>query len=439
MTHQAAAKSAERAFLGSLLIDRDAIASVADAIRPSAFLIEWHRWLFEAILALWSRREPPDPVTVHDEVTRAHPEVDLAFVTGLLIDAPVAVHAPYYASLVVQHARSRAVAEIGAQLAREARSAPEMDAGEYLRQALDRIPDFGSPAEETVKTYADLMPDFISTITAIQEGKVTQRAARTTIARLDAMLTGGFKPGELAILGARPGMGKTAIALQFAHNVARAGQSVVIFSAEMSARQLLYRAASEVSMIPSALILAGSQTRDQFDKYLRGADVAADLPIAIDDTPGISIDQMIARTQRFQEKQRVDLVIFDYLELAGSPTRHASEEQRVSDIARGLKLLARQTDTPVLGLSQLSRQVENRPDKRPSLADLRYSGAIEAAADVVMFLYREGYYAKMGTIKNPEREPSETEVIVAKNRHGATGVVSLRFDEHTMTFREWYQ
>lgn len=431
-------KSAERAFLGALLLDRDAIASVVDMIKPAALHIDWHRWIFDAILSLWDRREPPDPVTVHDEVTKAHPEVDLAFITGLMMDAPVAVHAPYYASIVVQHARSRAVAKIGDELASEARINPEMDAGEYLRAAMERIPNFGDASEETIKPYADLMPDFIARVTAVAEGRVDRRVTRTGIGRLDTMLTGGLKPGELAIMGARPGMGKTALALQIAHNTARLGKSVLIYSAEMSTEQLLYRAASETSMIPSSLILSNDQTREQMDKYLRGADIAGKLPISIDDTPGISVDQMIARTQRYQTRSAVDLVIFDYLELAGTRSRHNSEEQRVSDVARGLKLLARQANVPVLCLSQLSRQVENRPDKRPSLADLRYSGAIEAAADVVTFLYREGYYVKMGTIKNAEREPDETEVIVAKNRHGATGVVALRFDEHTMTFREWY-
>ena len=435
------AATAERALLGALLYDRDTIASVADRITPAAFQDSRHAAIFAAVLACWQERTPPDCVTVQAALRRSgvsEETVPLSMLVGLVADCDLTMpcHALHYAGMVVEYGRSRALSIAAERVAEAARNDPRIDPGQAMRDALASLPDVGAAPGVGPRSYGDLVPDFEIDVNYHFAGQTTRDVTPTGFGRLDRKLRGGFRNGELTILGARPAMGKSALALQLAHNVARAGKHVLFFSAEMSAESLLWRAAAEISRVPPRLIEDRTAPSGEHERFMRAITFMDRLPVSIDDTSGITVAQMIARTQSAQVAAPVGLVIFDYLELAGDTVKGDNEVQRVSSISRRLKHLARTCHVPVLALCQLNRGVETRGDPKPRLADLRQSGSIEADADVVLLLYRESYYIEQGVLKQPTVSHDIADVIVAKHRNGPTGPVSLRFREGTMTFEE---
>ena len=431
--------TAERVFLGSLLIDRDAIASVAERIQPEAFALPRHADIYRAFASLFGRRVPPDVVTVSGELKRHgwdDERIDLADLVAMMIEVPWACHAPYYADLVVEQARARAVTDAGLLMVQTARSSPATDPAEVVQEALATLPTLGAVATIGPVPYAELAADYQERIHRMRAGEVSRTETPTGFRVLDRTLRGGVRRGELILLGARPSMGKTALALQLAHNAARTGAPVLIFSAEMSASSLIERAVAEVSGLPPRAVEENTLSDERHNALLYATERTAILPIRVDDTSGITIDQMIVRVQRAQAMGTVALVIFDYLELAGDRVKGDSEERRVAEIGRKLKHLSRVCDVPVMALCQLSRQPESRAGNVPRLSDLRYSGSLEAHADVVMFLFRHDYYVAQHQAEPDPTKDGIAEVIVAKHRNGPTGTVSLRFREETMTFRE---
>ncbi len=431
------ADQAERALIGALLIDRDAIASVVERIQPAAFAHPGHRATYAAIIDCWQRRVPPDLLTVSAAIVQAGgTEPSLADLVDMELECPWACHAPYYADLVVEQAQARAVEELGAKLMIAARSEPGLDPAATMAAALADLPQFGAVAAAGPRSYAELVPDFQERIIRQWDGAEPRMETPSGFRLLDHTLRGGFRPGELTLLAARPSIGKTALALQLAHNASRSGKRVLIFSAEMSTESLLYRAAAEISGVPPRMIDERTARPTAYDAFLQSTELMRRLPISVDDTSGITVDQMLVRIQRAQAHAPVDLVVFDYIELAGDQVKGDSEERRVGTISRKLKHVARTCNVPVLALCQLSRQVEHRSEHKPRLADLRYSGSLEADADVVLFLYREAYYVTQGHIKTATVAADLAEVIVAKHRNGPTGKVALRFHDETMRFTD---
>lgn len=430
----------ERALIGGLLQDRDAIAAIAEWLRPGAFADPTCRLLYEAILACWHDRVPPDAVTIDHGLRKVGPAAQKIPVTDLIdmmLECPFSVHVEYYARNVASYAKRRVIADLGATMAAGSQVGDDFDYDAAYREAVEQI-EMVAPADEQagLVPYADLVPDFQDRIVRQLAGDEIPTETSTGFRDLDHRLRGGFRPGELILLGARPGMGKTACALQLAHNAARTGKHVLFFSSEMSAESLLWRAAGEISGVSPRAIEDGKPPAQIADRYLFATERMVNMTVAIDDTSGVSTDQLLVRTQRYQRRHDLGLVVFDYLELAGDRVKGDSEEQRVSAIARRLKHVARVCDVPVLVLSQLSREVERRAGAVPKLSDLRYSGALEAHADVVLFLYRRAYYVEQRVLEPDEAKDGIAEVIVAKHRNGPTGTVELRFEPETMKFYE---
>jgi replicative DNA helicase len=438
---------AEKSLIGSLVMDRDAIASVADRLTVEAFANPRYRALYGAVVRCWEQRVPPDVCTVHLELANDPGYTDERTWMGAVIDikdamAFVVAHgwitsAPYYADEVVDLARKRAMEDAGAELVRLAHRGGDVDPGEAIHEALSGLDRFGAASGPSgPRGYDDIIPEYQERVMRMRSGEIPNRVTRAGFGDLDRKLAGGFYPGELVILAARPSMGKSALALQVGHTVAKAGKHVIVFSAEMSRESLLKRAVAEHAG-PRPDRSEYDFTDREFNTFLESLDRLRDLPLSIDDTPGITTAQMMVRVQNAQRRGDVGLVVFDYIELAGDQTlKGDSEERRINDIVKALKKIARICDVPVVALCQLNRQVEARENKRPKLADLRYSGSIEQDADKVLFLYRADYYASRGgaKAKTAPGEEGIAEVIVAKHRNGPTGTVKLRFEPESMRF-----
>jgi len=439
------AESVEKSLIGALVWDRDAIASVADRITVDAFDTPKWRAIYGAVLRCWEKRIPPDIMTVHAEM--AHDALyasEQDWAEGVL-DITAAIqfvntygwftHAPHYADIVVAHARRRAMSDAGAKIVQLAHGSGDVDPGLAMHEAMAGLDRFGATTERRgPQSYNDIIPDYQERVMRMRSGEIPNRVTATGFRAVDRKLSGGVFPGELVIVAARPSMGKTAYALQVGHNVAKAGKHVVVFSAEMSKEALIKRAVSEISGQP-ADTSEHHLNDEQFNLYLSALERLRDIPLSIDDTPGITTAQMTVRVQAMQRRHDLGLVVFDYIELAGDTVQGDSEERRINGIVKSLKTMARVCDVPVMALCQLNRNVENRSDKRPKLADLRYSGSIEQDADKVMFLYRHDYYVNQGGDTKPEPGTEGTaEVIVSKHRNGPTGPVTLRFVAETMRF-----
>jgi replicative DNA helicase len=440
------ADAAERCLVGALIHDRDAIASVADRITADAFANPRFRAIYAAAVRCWEKRVPPDVLTVHlelandpaytDERTWMEAVVDIKEAMEFVVAHGWITSAPYYADEVVGLARKRAMEDAGAELVKLAHRGGDVDPGDAIHEALSGLDRFGAATGPVgPRAYDDIIPEYQERVMRIRSGEIPNRVMRTAFGDLDRKLAGGFYPGELVILAARPSMGKTALALQLAHNVARDRKRVLVFSAEMSRESLLKRAVAGLAG-PRPDRSEYEFTDREFNTFLETLDRLRDLPLSIDDTPGITTAQMTVRVQNAQRRGDVGLVVFDYIELAGDVTEGDSEERRINTIVKALKRIARVCDVPVLALCQLNRGTELRENKRPKLADLRYSGSIEQDADKVLLLYRADYYASQGTGKTTVDPGSEgiAEVIVAKHRNGPTGTVKLRFEPASMRF-----
>jgi replicative DNA helicase len=355
--------------------------------------------------------------------------------------ASTSVHVEYYARRVAHYAMLRRWITLGAEIVAGAYKAGDegYDPSGAISDAQRAVESLDDPSQRQGPVpYADLMPDLQDWLHESWRGEFAGEEIPTGFRWIDDALNGGFRRGELTLLAARPSMGKTAMCLQLAHEAARyrngeRGQ-VVVFSAEMSTRSLLFRAVSEVTGIPPQQIRTGKVPPALRDTILYATEHMATMPVHVDDTSGITTAQMIARVQRLQRAGPVALVVFDYIEIAGDTD--ANEERRVGKIGGQLKHLARVCDVPVLALCQLSRAVEQRKDRKPQMSDLRYSGSLEAHADVIMMLYRASYYADQGLMEVEPGKEDITEVIIAKQRNGVTGTFPVRWYPSTMRFSD---
>jgi replicative DNA helicase len=427
---------AERAVLGSLMIDPDAIVKVASFLRAEDFFRERHAWLYEAMQALNERREPLDFVTIVDELERRNQLQEIggpAFLTDLISTTPTSLYIDHYARIVERTAVLRRLIAAAGKIAELA-----YDESQDVDNVVDRAEQIVLGVSES-RIHRDLMPiraimaNVVDQIDFLARNQGTLMGVPTGFTMLDRLL-GGLQKSDLIILAARPGMGKTSLALSVAQNAAkRFGARAAIFSLEMSNEQLVQRLLSMETGIDSHRLRLGAVEEDEWPILLEAANMLATTNIFIDDTPAASVMEIRTKVRRLYAEHGLDLIVIDYMQLMtgqGGAGRNDNRQQEISYISRSLKALARELNVPVVALSQLSRAVESRSDKRPMLSDLRESGSIEQDADVVLFIYREDYYAE-----DTERQ-NIADVLVAKHRHGATGTVSLYFRKELTQFRD---
>lgn len=417
---------AEQSVLGGILLDHRAIDRAIEILDANDFYREAHKKIFRAMLALNQRGEPVDVVTLSNELAVEGQLEEIggaAYLAELAEKVPTAANLAYYARIVREKAVLREVIAASTELAARAYEMRSGEVDDFLDQVEHRIFEI---SERRVRpqfaTMNDLMFTAVHTVESLYERRGLITGVPTGFLDLDR-LTSGLQPSDLVIVAARPSMGKTAFALNVAVNAAQeGGVGVAIFSLEMSKQQLGLRMLCAEASVDSQQLRTGFLSGQDFPKIVAAADRLSRLPIYVDDTPGLSVLELRAKARRLKREQeaKLGLVIVDYLQLMRSHERMDNREQEISSISRSLKALAKELDVPVMALSQLNRQVEARSDRRPVMADLRESGAIEQDADVILFLFRPYVYDK-------NADEHEAEVIIGKQRNGPVDVVKLTY------------
>ena len=415
----------EQAVLGSMLIDPECIKDVMDKLQPGDFYLRQNREIFEAIYSMFSYARPVDGITVAEELRKNgtyDEQTTRRYLAELMEITPTSANVMEYVKIVRDKALLRGVAiaasEITAMVQEGIGTASDtLDAAEKKIFAVRR----GQSAQDMVP-ISRVLPDVLERLSEMTESERHMPGLSTGFSAVDAKIT-GLNKSDLLLLAARPGMGKTSLALNIALNVAKLSRkTVAVFSLEMSAEQLVTRILSGEALVENYRLRTGNLRETDWQKIAAAASVLNQLDIRVDDNPMLSAADMNAKCRRLDN---LGLVVIDYLQLmtsAGDKSgRGENRQQIVSDISRMMKIMAKELNVPAICLSQLSRANEKRDDKRPMLSDLRESGAIEQDADIVMFLYRDDYY-------NEDSEKHNiAECIVAKNRHGETGKVELRW------------
>ncbi len=424
---------AEEAVLGALLIDPDAIIRLAPILRPEDFYREKHGWIYDAALILHERREPVDFLTICDELDRRE-QLDqvggAAFITSLINAMPTSIHAEHYARIVERTATRRRLIDAASEIAvlayQEADDVEEVV--DHAEQILFGVSERRVSRE--LVPIKQILSEYYDRIEYLTRHRGELIGIPTGFNDIDKLL-GGLQRSDLIILAARPSVGKTSLALSIAHNAAKLhGQRVALFSLEMSSEQVVQRLISAETGIGSQRLRRGEIDQDEWGRFMKAYNDLAETHFFIDDTPGISALELRTKARRLHAEVGIDLLAVDYLQLMRGDFRSENRVQEISGISRALKGLARELNVPVLALSQLSRGVESRTDKRPILSDLRESGALEQDADVVVFIYRDEMYNE-----NTERQ-NIADIIVAKHRNGPTGTVALFFKKELAQFRE---
>lgn len=413
---------AEQAILGCMLTDRDSVLSAMEVLKVDDFYREDNKAIYDAMLSLYSRAEPIDIITVKSELVQ-NGKFDqvggLEYLAMLPEKVPTTTNVEKYINIVEEKSTLRNLIKTANDII--AAGYDQTEEVENIvniaeKKIFDILQDKNSKGSTSIKeilvgTFAELEKLYN------QKGIVT--GVETGFAGLDA-ITAGLHGSDLIILAARPAMGKSALAINIATHAALNNVPVVIFNLEMSKEQVVNRILCSEAMVDSNKIRTGKIDDNEWIKLANTSGRLADAPIYVDDTPGISIMEIRARCRKLKLEKNIGMVVIDYLQLVqGSAKKNSSREQEISEISRSLKILAKELDVPVIALSQLSRGAEKRDDKRPMLADLRESGAIEQDADIVMFLYRDDYYNQDSEKKNI------AELILAKHRAGSTGTVEL--------------
>jgi replicative DNA helicase len=426
---------AEASLLGALLIDSEAIVKIADTLNPSDFYDSRHQYIYQAIIDLYNNHSAIDVLTLSDRLSNdGHLEIigGPSYLTELTNFVPTAAHVEQYADIVAQKAlrrrliaTSKEIAELGQDESKQLR--------ELIEDAESRLFNVSQQhIKQNIVSLEAILAESFDRLDDLHKDKKKIRGLPTGYKDLDNTLA-GFQKSDLVVLAARPSMGKTSLALNFAHNIAsQTKEPVLIFSLEMSKEQLVDRLLSMESGVDAWALRTGNLTDSDFEKIGRAMGVLSESPIFIDDSPGITVSDIRTKARREAHKHPLGLIIVDYIQLMTGSSRFSNDGNRVqeiSEISRGLKGVARELNTPVLALSQLNRLVENRSPQIPQLADLKDSGSIEQDSDVVMFIYREEYY-------NPETDRKKlTDILIKKHRNGPTGGVELYFDTDKQRFR----
>ena len=451
---------AEQALLGAILVNNDAFYRVSDFLKSAHFYEPLHRKIFEVSAELIRMGKMANPVTIKTFLPADDKVGDMTvsqYLARLAAEAVTVINASDYGRAIYDLATRRALITVGEDMVNIAYDAPvDMAPSEQIEDAERRLFELAETGryDGGFEAFSDAIKTAVDMASAAYQRDGGLSGISTGFQDLDRRM-GGLQSSDLIVLAGRPGMGKTSLATNIAYNVAAAyepaqqadgsfkaanGGVVGFFSLEMSSEQLATRIISEQTEIPSSKIRRGDLTESDFHKLVAYTQENHKRPLFIDQTGGISIAQLSARARRLKRQRGLDLIIIDYIQLMTGSSRRGNENrvQEITEITTGLKALAKELGVPIIALSQLSRQVESRDDKRPQLSDLRESGSIEQDADVVMFVYRDEYYLKN---KEPERGTPEhitwedkmrdvqgkAEVIIGKQRHGPTGTVPMGF------------
>ena len=414
---------AEQAVLGCMLTDRDSVISAIEVLRKDSFYREDNKMIFEAIVNLYSKSQPIDVITVKAELSdmgNLERVGGLEYIAGLTEKFTTSANIDKYIRIVDDKAVHRSLIQTANDLVALGYDETE-EVDKIMDMAEKKVFDLSSKKNTTgYSSIKDVLLESYGKLEELYNAKGKLSGLTTGFIDLDSK-TSGLHNSDLVIVAARPAMGKSAFAINLATNVAlKAKKGVVIFSLEMSKEQIGNRILCSEAMVDSNKLRTGMLEDDDWAKLAENLGRLSDAPIFIDDTAGISIMEIRAKARKLHIEKDIGLIVIDYLQLIqGSGNRNSSREQEISEISRSLKILAKELNVPVIALSQLSRSVEKRDDKRPMLSDLRESGAIEQDADIVMFLYRDDYY-------HPDTEKKNiSEVILAKHRGGSTGTVDL--------------
>lgn len=423
---------AEMSLLGAVLIDEEVLADVSETVDTRDFYDKRHADIYDAMMRLFEHRKPVDLLTLTDELKKKSLLEEVGgskYLTELTNYVPTAAHAVTYAEMVAQKAVRRRLIRASSDIT-ELGYNEESSIEELLGMAEAEL--FAVSDQNLKQDLASLESILLESFDRLEElhrNKGQLRGSKTGYRDLDNM-TAGLQPSDLIILAARPAMGKTTLVTNLAYNVATINKkSVLFYSLEMSKEQLVDRMLSDVSGVDSWNIRTGNLSDEDFAKLSEASGEMAEAPIYIDDTPGLTVLEIRTKARRAAHQAPLGLIVIDYLQLIqGSGRSDGNRVQEVSEISRGLKLLARELNVPVIALSQLSRTVESRTPQVPQLSDLRESGSIEQDADIVMFIYREAYY-------NPDTDRENiTDLILAKHRNGPTGKVELYFHPERLRF-----
>lgn len=424
---------AEMSILGAILIDEEVLADVTDKLHSDDFYEKRHQIIFAAMLRLFERHRPIDLLTLSDELEKKSQLEAVggsSYLSELTNYVPTAANAGAYAELVAQRAVRRRLIKASADIA-ELAYQDDNNTQEILERAEAELFSVSDTSlKQDLVSLEQILTESFDRMEELHRDRGKLRGIRTGWRDLDN-LTAGLQRSDLLIIAARPAMGKTTLVTNLAYNVAaKSHQSVLFFSLEMSKEQLVDRMLADASGVDAWNIRTGNLSDDDFEKLSTAMGEMAEAPIFIDDTPGLTVLEMRTKARRQAHMQPLGLIIVDYLQLMQGSSRgnEFNRVQEVSEISRGLKLIARELNVPVIALSQLSRSVENRNPQIPQLADLRESGSIEQDADLVAFIYREAYY-------NPDTDRQNiTDLIIAKHRNGPTGKVELYFHPERLRF-----
>ncbi|MFJ7168546.1 replicative DNA helicase [Streptomyces globosus] len=424
---------AEQSVLGGMLLSKDAIADVVEIIKGHDFYRPSHETIYQAILDLYAKGEPADPITVGAELTRRG-EIGkvggVSYLHTLVQSVPTAANASYYAEIVHERAVLRRLVAAGTKITQMGYAA-DGDVDEIVNSAQAEI--YAVTEQRTSEDYlplGDIMEGALDEIEAIGSRSGQMSGVPTGFTDLDS-LTNGLHPGQMIVIAARPAMGKSTLALDFARACSiKSNLPSVIFSLEMGRNEIAMRLLSAEARVALHHMRSGTMTDDDWTRLARRMPDVSAAPLYIDDSPNLSMMEIRAKCRRLKQRNDLALVVIDYLQLmqSGGSRRPESRQQEVSDMSRNLKLLAKELEVPVIALSQLNRGPEQRTDKKPMVSDLRESGSIEQDADMVILLHREDAYEK----ESPRA--GEADLIVAKHRNGPTATITVAFQGHYSRF-----
>ena len=424
---------AEQSVLGGILLNNHSLNNVLEILGAGDFYSEAHRKIFAAIVDLSDKNEPSDLITLSN-ILREKNHLDqaggMSYLASLVDNVPSAANIAHYSKIVKEKSILRSLITTATEILNKTYQ-PGADVETVLDEAEHAIFDISeNKIRPSFFPFKELIKDSVRTIEKLYERKELVTGVPTGYEKIDD-LTSGFQKSDLIIIAGRPSMGKTAFALNIAQYAAlEASIPVAVFSLEMSKEQLALRMLSAESRVDSQRIRRGFLGETDWPKLITAASRLSEAPIYIDDTPAISVLEMKAKARRLKAEVDLGLIVLDYLQLMRSGGYKESREQEISEISRSLKALAKELNVPVVALSQLNRKVEDRTNKRPQMADLRDSGAIEQDADVIAFIYRDEVYDK--SEENPEKGMAE--IIIGKQRNGPTGMVKLAFQEKYTRF-----
>ena len=430
---------AESSVLGGLLLDNSAWDRIGDMLQDGDFYRYEHRQIFASLTALINTSRPADVITVFEHlqgVGKAEEIGGLAYLNALAQYVPSASNIRRYAEIVRERSILRKLVSVSDEIATQAFNPQGKQVSQILDEAEQKVFSIGEEGSRMRQGFQAMNTLVVSLMDRVQEmadnpNDIT--GVPTGFYDFDRM-TSGFQPGDLVVLAARPSMGKTALAINIAEHVALHEQlPVAVFSMEMGASQLAVRIVGSIGRIDQTHLRTGKLTDEEWPRLTEAIERLRDVSLHIDETPGLNTSELRANARRLARQcGKMGLIVVDYLQLmSGSSNESDNRATELGEISRGLKMLAKELQCPVLALSQLNRSVETRTDKRPMMSDLRESGAIEQDADVIMFIYRDDYYNK------DSKEPGVAEVIIAKQRNGPTGTVKLTFLKHITKFESY--